>query len=99
MLILRSNYKIYKSFGLNGTSVYQIVALQTMIALAIDVIPVPGGIGFSESCFLVLFDKIFGEQLIVFLSKRCFLHHKIKEPIIRFENECLKIISKIVSLY
>ena len=46
-------------------AVYQIVALQTMIALAIDVIPVPGGIGFSESCFLVLFDKIFGEQLII----------------------------------
>ncbi len=58
-------FLVYKSFGLHGTSVYQIVALQTMIALAIDVIPVPGGIGFSESCFLVLFDKIFGEQLII----------------------------------
>lgn len=58
-------FLVYKSFGLRGTSAYQIVALQTMIALAVDVMPVPGGIGFSESCFFILFDKIFGEQFVV----------------------------------
>lgn len=58
-------FLVYKSFYLHGTSPYQIIALQTMIALAVDALPVPGGIGFSESCFLILFDHIFGQQLVI----------------------------------
>lgn len=52
-------YFIYKSFGLSGTSAYQIVTLQTMIALSVDVLPLPGGMGASESIFVVFFDEIF----------------------------------------
>lgn len=58
-------FLVYKSFGLHGVSPYQVIAMQTMIALAVDVLPVPGGIGFSESCFLVLFDRIFGKNLVI----------------------------------
>lgn len=52
-------YFVYKSFGLSGTSMYQIVTLQTMIALSVDVLPLPGGMGASESIFVVFFNEIF----------------------------------------
>lgn len=52
-------YFVYKSFGLSGTSMYQIITLQTMIALCVDVLPLPGGMGASESIFIIFFNNIF----------------------------------------
>ena len=52
-------YFVYKSFGLSGTSMYQIITLQTMIALSVDNLPLPGGMGASESIFVIFFDGIF----------------------------------------
>lgn len=52
-------YFVYKAFGLSGTSVYQIVTLQTLIALSVDNLPLPGGMGASESIFVIFFKKIF----------------------------------------
>lgn len=58
-------YMVYKAFGLRGTSMHEIIALQTMIALAADSLPLPGGIGVSESSFIFLFDNIFGVNLVL----------------------------------
>lgn len=58
-------YLVYRSFGLTGTSAYQIVTLQTMIALSVDILPLPGGMGASESIFIILFSEIFTAELVV----------------------------------
>ncbi len=58
-------YLIYRSFGLNGVSAYQIVTLQTMVALSVDILPLPGGMGASESIFIILFGSIFGDKFIL----------------------------------
>lgn len=58
-------YVVYRSFGLHDVSACQIIALQTVIALAVDSLPLPGGIGASESSFLVIFLTIFGEDYIL----------------------------------
>lgn len=58
-------YLVYKAFGLEGHSFLQIVALQTLIALAADSLPLPGGIGATESSFLILYKDIFGKHLIL----------------------------------
>lgn len=50
---------VYKSFGLSGTSAYQIVTLQTLIALSVDNIPLPGGVGANEGIFMIFFQEIF----------------------------------------
>lgn len=60
-----TTFMVYKSFGLHGASMQKIVALQTMIALAADSLPLPGGIGVSESSFIIIFDCIFGSELVI----------------------------------
>lgn len=55
----------YQSFDLSGHSLPIIVLLQAMIAVAADMLPLPGGMGVSENLFLVIFDTIFGEERVV----------------------------------
>lgn len=56
---------IYKAFGLNEYSFLQLIVLQIGIILAIDSIPLPGGIGIGEAIMLLIYKKIFGETLAV----------------------------------
>lgn len=56
---------VYRSFGLFGISAVQIVTLQTIIALSVDMLPLPGGVGASETSFTVMFGSIFGSQLLI----------------------------------
>lgn len=55
----------YKSFALRGHSLPVITTLQGMISVATDMLPLPGGMGISETLFLEIFQPIFGENLIV----------------------------------
>ena len=52
-------WAIYKSFGLSGVSAFEIVTLQLIISLAVDNLPLPGGLGVSEGIFLLFFEEIF----------------------------------------
>lgn len=56
---------VYKSFGLHGISAIQIVALQTIISLSVDMLPLPGGVGASEKSFEIMFGSIFGASLVI----------------------------------
>ncbi|MBE5961865.1 MAG: flippase-like domain-containing protein [Lachnospiraceae bacterium] len=58
-------YLVYRSFGLKGISAYKIITLQTIIALAVDSLPLPGGIGASEKSFLIVFAGIFGKEFVL----------------------------------
>lgn len=58
-------YVVYCAFGLSGVSPVRIIALQTVIALAVDSLPLPGAMGASESSFLVIFATIFGEKYVL----------------------------------
>lgn len=55
----------YKAFGLSGVSPCTMVLLYAMISVAVDMLPLPGGMGISESMFLAIFEPIFGEALIL----------------------------------
>ena len=52
-------WAIYKSFGLSGVSAFEIITLQLIISLAVDNLPLPGGLGVSEGIFLLFFEEIF----------------------------------------
>jgi uncharacterized membrane protein YbhN (UPF0104 family) len=58
-------YVVYRAFGLRGVSVFEIIALQTIIALAVDSLPLPGAMGASESSFLIIFLTIFGGEFVL----------------------------------
>ncbi|MBQ9828464.1 MAG: flippase-like domain-containing protein, partial [Lachnospiraceae bacterium] len=64
MALFAVTWCVYKSFGLSGTSLYQILILQTIISLSVDMLPLPGGVGASEASFLVMFEHIFGKKLL-----------------------------------
>ena len=55
----------YRAFHLSGRSLPMIVTLQAMIAVAADMLPLPGGMGVSENLFLQIFQPIFGEALVL----------------------------------
>ncbi len=55
----------YKSFALSGHSVSLIVGLQAMISVAVDMLPLPGGMAITENMFLEIFNPIFGESLVL----------------------------------
>jgi glycosyltransferase 2 family protein len=58
-------YFVYRAFGLSTYGVVEVVALQSVISIAVDMLPLPGGIGASENLFLVIFRRIFGRSLIM----------------------------------
>jgi uncharacterized protein (TIRG00374 family) len=57
-------YFVYRSFGLTEYSIVEITILQLIISIAVDNIPLPGGMGANEGIFLVFFTKIFTPSYI-----------------------------------
>lgn len=55
----------YKAFSLSGHSMPAVVTLQAMISVAVDMLPLPGGMGISETLFLDIFRPVFGEALVL----------------------------------
>lgn len=57
-------YCIYRAFGLEGMSFFEVFALQAILFMATSALPLPGAIGASESVFLNLFGLAFGAELL-----------------------------------
>lgn len=52
-------WTVYRAFRLEGTPVWDIVLLQAVISVSVDMLPLPGGMGISESLFLKIFTTVF----------------------------------------
>ena len=57
-------YCVYRAFGLEGMSFFEVFALQAILFMATSALPLPGAIGSSESVFLNLFGLAFGAELL-----------------------------------
>ena len=55
----------YRAFGLVGEKAINIVVLYAMISIAADMLPLPGGMGISETLFTVIFSPIFGADFVL----------------------------------
>ena len=55
----------YLAFGLSGQSAVTMILLHAMISVAVDMLPLPGGMGISETLFLSIFEPIFGVELVL----------------------------------
>ena len=53
-------YVVYISFGLSAETFFTITVLQSIISIAVDMLPLPGGMGISEGLYLRIFTPIFG---------------------------------------
>lgn len=57
-------YFVYRAFSLTGTPMITLITLQAVIAVSVDMLPLPGGMGISETLFLIIFAPVFGELLL-----------------------------------
>lgn len=57
-------YLVYRSFGLVGYGPSHMLAIQLLLSLCVDMLPLPGAVGASERVFLILFGPVFGEALL-----------------------------------
>ncbi|MEE1113923.1 MAG: lysylphosphatidylglycerol synthase transmembrane domain-containing protein [Eubacterium sp.] len=55
-----ADYFVYRSFHLAGHTIFLICLMQAVINISVDMLPVPGGMGFSEAMFLSIFKPVFG---------------------------------------
>lgn len=60
-----ATYFTYLALGLHGASIYDIVMLQAVISVSVDMLPLPGGMGISETLFAIIFLPIFGTEHIL----------------------------------
>lgn len=64
MALFAVTWFVYRAFSMNGTGFWTILFLQAAISVSVDMLPLPGGIGISETLFLTIFEPIFGTLLL-----------------------------------
>ena len=62
-LLFAVTYIAMRSFGLTSGGIAVVVTLQAMISLGTDLLPLPGGMGASETMFMKIFPALCGETL------------------------------------
>ena len=60
ILLLSIAFVIYKSLGFNKYTYFDLLAIQISVQIAIEALPLPGGVGLSEKMFQDIFITIFG---------------------------------------
>ncbi|MDO4553301.1 MAG: lysylphosphatidylglycerol synthase transmembrane domain-containing protein [Bacillota bacterium] len=58
-------YWVYRAFGLEGTGFWTLVAMQTLLVLSVESLPVPGGVGIMEGAFVLHYAGVFGPELVL----------------------------------
>ena len=64
MALFAVTWFVYQAFGLHGTGFWEILYLQAVISVSVDMLPLPGGMGISETLFLNIFSPVFGGLLL-----------------------------------
>ena len=64
MALFAVTWFVYQAFGIHGTGFWDILFLQAVISVAVDMLPLPGGMGISETLFLNIFSPVFGGLLL-----------------------------------
>jgi hypothetical protein len=63
-ILFTITYWVYCSLGLKGKSIATITILQSVVSISVDMLPLPGGMGISETLYLLMFGPVFGEVLL-----------------------------------
>ena len=58
-------YVVYLGFGLRGASFFELAGTQAVIAVAVGLLPLPGGVGAAEGSAASAFSAFFGPSLVM----------------------------------
>lgn len=64
-LLFAVTYLTMRSFGLREHDILTVIILQAMISMGTDLLPLPGGMGASETMFLRIFPALCGTELVL----------------------------------
>lgn len=64
MAMFAVTWFVYKAFSLSETGFWTVLFLQAVISVSVDMLPLPGGMGISETLFLTIFTPVFGTLLL-----------------------------------
>ena len=64
MFLLAVTWIVYKAFRLSGVGFWEIIAIQTMIGISVEMLPLPGAAGVTEGCFIGMFETVFTPALV-----------------------------------
>ena len=63
--LFTATWFVYKAFGLSDAKAIVVITLQAVIAVSVDMLPLPGGMGISEKLFTMIFIPVFGSHLLL----------------------------------
>ena len=64
LLFYGISYWVYKSLGLSGYNIMQILSIQSVLYASTSGIPSPGAVGVSEGGFIEIYKVIYSEEMI-----------------------------------
>lgn len=62
-LLFAVTWVTMRSFGIHGNGLWTVIVLQAMISMGTDLLPLPGGMGASETMFMRIFPALCGGEL------------------------------------
>lgn len=63
-ILFTITYWVYRSLGLHSYGIITITLLQSVISVSVDMLPLPGGMGISETLYMAMFVPVFGELML-----------------------------------
>lgn len=64
-ILFAITFLVFLSFGIKGAGLVDVTALQGLISVAVDMLPLPGGMGISEHLFLIIFEPMVGSDMTI----------------------------------
>lgn len=65
IILFAVTYIVCVSFNITGTGFFTVTGLQAMISVAVDMLPLPGGMGITEKLFKEIFTPVCGKNLVI----------------------------------
>ena len=63
-ILFTVTYWVYRALGLHEYGIITITILQAVISVSVDMLPLPGGMGISETLYMVMFVPVFGPLML-----------------------------------
>lgn len=58
------SYFVYRSFGFNTYTWFEIIMIQALLFVSVSSLPLPGAVGISEGAFLRIYSMIYGDVVL-----------------------------------
>lgn len=64
IILFTITYWVYRAMGFHTYGIFTITLLQAVISVSVDMLPLPGGMGISETLYMVMFTPVFGSAML-----------------------------------